>query len=197
MKNLTHKNRGQFLNQDFWQNFLYDSSKQLAVDSFKRCEQQPELFPSLLDLAKEQNSKFSQRAARIVTYSIEYRPDLFGKYIDEILYYIEHTHDESIKFCFLKIFTFCKLPKDDEKLGLLTKIAFDAMEAKVKRIAVRVYAIDILYRLSQIIPDLKRELLYLLEKYLEDAPPAFANRALRYIKMLKKELGIKESMIIY
>jgi hypothetical protein len=185
------------VSNNFWRNILYDSSKQLVVDSFKDCEKQPELFPSLLALAEEQKSKYSQRAARIVTYSIEKRPDLFGQYINEILYFIEITHDESIKFCFLKVFTFCELPEDEEKLGLLTKIAFDATMAKVERIAVRIYAIDILYRISQLIPELKRELLYVLEKYMQDAPPAFSNRATKYMNMLKKEFGMKEEIIDY
>lgn len=174
-----------------WKDFLFDSSKQLIIISMKMCEEKPELFHPLLELAFAQNSKQSQRASRVVYYLIEKRPDLFGKYIDEIFSNLEKIKDESIKFCFLKIFTVCKLTEDEEKLGLLTKICFDSVEAKVERIAIKVYAIDILYRISQIYPDLKYELFYLLEKYTIDAPPAFINRAAKLRQKLGKELGIR------
>jgi hypothetical protein len=176
-----------------WREFLFDSSKQLILISMKMCEEKPELFPGLIELTLAQDSKQSQRASRIIYYLIAQRPDLFGKYIDEIFSNLEKVSDESIKFSLLKIFTVCKLPEDEEKLGLLTNICFDAVEAKVERIAIKVYAIDILYRISQIYPDLKYELFYLLEKYMIDAPPAFINRAGKLRLKISKELGMRDS----
>jgi hypothetical protein len=175
-----------------WRDFLFDSSKQLILISMKMCEEKPKLFDGLLELVFAQDSKQSQRASRVIYYLIEKRPDLFGKYIDEIFSYLEKINDESIKFSLLKIFTVCKLFEDEDKIGILTNICFDAIEAKVERIAIKVYAIDILYRISQIYPDLKYELFYLLEKYMIDAQPAFISRAGKLRQKLSRELGIKE-----
>lgn len=176
------------MQKDFsWSEILTDSSKALVEQGARLCENNPEFYRSLLDLALAQQGVKSQRASRIVCKSIIRRPDLFGSYLDEILNSIENIEDESIKFNFLNIFTLCDLPEDEDKLGLLTKICFDAVEANVQRIAIKVYAIEILKRISKHYPEMKSELIYLMEIYKMDASPAFVCRAEKIISELKKE----------
>lgn len=177
-----------YIEQFDWQSFLYDSSKRIVDLAVKLVEEQPQLFPSLFELALSQNGKHSLRALRTVCYLFERNPDNFSVYLDIILYHTEKETDESKKFNFLRIFTTCNLPEDDEKLGLLTNICFKALDSKVKRIAVKVYSIEILYRISQVYPDLKFELMQYLDKYILDSSPAFFNRASKIKSKLKKEL---------
>jgi hypothetical protein len=173
-----------------WQSELYDSSRRIVDIGISLVEQQPELFTSLFELALSQCGKYSLRALRIVCYLFERDPDKYDKYLDIILYHTEKETDESKKFNFLRIFKFCKLPEDDEKLGLLTNICLNALESQVKRIAVKVYSIDILYRISLVYPELNSELIYYLEKYMIDSSPAFFSRASKILVKLKKELKI-------
>ena len=179
--------------QEFcWREVLFDSSKRQVLFGMSLCESQPELFPSLFGMAMEQCGKYSQRAARIVCYLLKKPDSLFQDYIEIILNELETIFDESIKFCFLNIFTECKLPDDDEKLGLLTKICIDSVESKVDRIAIKVYAIDILYRISEIVPEIKSEIYYLINKYMDGAPSAFISRGMKILNKLKNQLGVLE-----
>ncbi len=174
-----------------WRNILADSSRSLIDSVVSLVEMKPELFVTLFELVFANEKQYSQRAARVVYYLIAGRPDLFEKYSEIILEKIPEMPDESIKFSLLKVFNVCKLPKDEEKLGLLTNICFDLVEAKVTRIALKVYAIEVLFRISAIYPDIKRELIFLLEKYSNGAQTAFKTRARKIIISLKTELGIK------
>jgi hypothetical protein len=169
---------------------LSDSSKRTVEAGAQIAEQEPKLFPSLMELAFRQSGPHSMRATRVVVLLIERRPDLFGKYIEPILQRMESIHHESVKFNMLKIFTFCDLPEDEDNLGKLTNLCFDAVEANVSRIAIKVYAIEILYRISQIEPELKHELLDIIEKYMMGAQAAFLSRGIKITRKLRKELGL-------
>jgi hypothetical protein len=171
-----------------WDEFLFDSSKQLIELGVNIIEQDPKLFPQLFNLALSQKAKYSQRAARVVYYYFEKNPQDYSVYLIKILERLPYISNESLKFSLLRVFTICKLPKDDEFLGLLTKICIDSLEAKVKRIAIKVYAIDILYRISQIIPEFKNELLYQIEKYKDSSSMAYLCRAQRISENLIKEI---------
>jgi len=180
-----------------WREVLFDSSKRQVLFGVSICEEQHELFPPLFDLAMEQSGKYSQRAARIVCKILK-KPDCkFPEYLDIILYELETITDESIKFCFLNIFTGCTLPDDDEKLGLLTKICIDSVESKVQRIAIKVYAIEILYRISELVPEIKQEIFFLIEKYMQDAAMAYISRGKKIINKLKKQINIVEEEDFY
>ena len=176
-----------------WIKILVDSSKNLIEFSIELVKKQPELFDSLLYLiinhSDDKFYKSSQRAARVVYYLIErnlIERNLIenNKYLDKILDFLEILQDDSIRFSLLKIFTVCSLPKDEDKLSLLTKICYDALESQTKRIAVKIYSIEILYRISEIYPELKHELRSILEIYMIDAQPAFINRAEKLISKL-------------
>jgi hypothetical protein len=171
-----------------WSKELYDSSKMLVLRSVEILKHEPDLFEPLLELAISEKGLESQRAARIIYYAIEMHPELFSSYTDEILDALVYITDESVKFPLLHVFTVCRLPEDEERLGLLTGICFDSLESNAKRIASKVYAIDILYRLSQLMPDMKRELIYVFEKYMEGAQMAYLNRAGKLIAKLRKEV---------
>ena len=173
-----------------WKEVLFDSSKKQVIVGISICEKYPEQFPALFELAMEQSGKYSQRAARIVSYLLIKPGTLFPEYIDIVLNKLDTIHDESIKFCFLHIFTECDLPDDDEKLGILTKICFDSVEAKVQRIAIKVYSIDILYRISEIVPEIKPEVFYIINKYMQDAPMSYTSRGFKILNKLRKQIGV-------
>lgn len=177
-------------NEFCWREVLCDSSKKRVLYGVSICRQQPELFPSLFGLAMEQSGKYSQRASRIICELLKKPDSIFLEYVGIVLNELETIFDESIKFCFLNIFRECKLPDDDEKLGHLTKICFDAVESKVERIAIKIYAIDILYRISEVVPEMKPEIFYLINKYLEGSPPAFISRGRKILNSLRKEVDI-------
>jgi len=175
-----------------WFESLFDSSKNCIDMNIGIVCEHPGLFDSLLRLSFCQKSKQAQRASRVVCQSIECRPELFSKYIPVILDSLPSIKNESIKFCFFKIFTFCELPEDEDSLGLLTQLCFDAVEANVDRVALKVYAIEILYRISQIYPDMKFELLCLFKKYMLGAQTAYISRATKLISKLYSELNLTE-----
>lgn len=169
-----------------WEDFLTDSSRVKVDAGVEVCARNPLLFEKLIPLMVQEINPVSIRASRVICNSIENYPDLFEKYTDHILRILQAIHNESIKFNLLKIFTVCDLPNQDEKLGKLSQICFDSLEMRVERVAVKVYAIDILYRISLIIPELQPELLLTIEKYSIGASAGFLSRANKITKKLNQ-----------
>ena len=173
---------------EFWQNVFYDSSKKQVLQGISICEQEPELFNSLFELAMLQKGVYSQRSSRVICQAMEKREDLFGKFIPKILESLNILTDETIKFNFLKIFTFCNLAKDDESFGFLVNFCFKTIEGKHKFISSQVYPIQILYRISEIYPELRKELLAIILKYQYGASAAFINCSSKILSKLRNEV---------
>jgi len=177
-----------------WRERLTDSSKALVDFNVSAVRERPEMFDSLFDYTFEEDGKFSPRAARVVYYLIKENPEKYTKYYPVILDKLPNINNLSIKFGMLHVFSFCPLPEDEEKIGFLTNFCFDLIESKQVRIALKIYALDVLYRISGVYPENKRELIFLIDKYSVGASPAFLNRGGKYKEKLKREISPKENI---
>jgi hypothetical protein len=179
------------LDTTFWQNFLTDSSRNLTDSASNLCCDRPDLFPSLLELIAENRGTKSQRASRTTSFAMLFFPELFNKYTPRILELLLQAEDDSIKFHLLRVFadgdfiSDKKLtPKTEELFGHLMDFCFMAVESETKKVAIKVYAISILQKLTKIYPELEQELRLLITKFIEDAKPAFASRGRNILKQL-------------
>ena len=137
-----------------WENVLIDSSKKLVDFGVKLISENSNLFPSLLKLALSQKKQLSQRASRVLYYSIELNISKYDEFLDEILNSLKYVQDESLIFNLLHVFTISKLPENDN-LKFLMNYCFKALNNNDNKIASKAYAMDILYRISKIEPEIK------------------------------------------
>lgn len=172
-----------------YQEYLYDSSKILVVKNAELADNNPEILDFFLEAAFSGQAKYSQRAVRVIVFLLEKLPEKYSHLCPLILDELEKQSDESVIFSLLKVFTFCPLPEEEEELGALLNLAFNYIETNVNKIAIKVYSIDILYRISQKYPELKNEVLQTIKKYKYNSSMAYISRANKAIKKLRAELG--------
>jgi hypothetical protein len=139
----------------------------------------------LYELALEQDSIHSERAARAINYSIRKNNELLNSYFSSSWSILDILTNESVKSCFLHIFTFIDLPNDDEKLGSLAHTCFNALEQNVEKISIKVNAIDILARISDFYPDMKNEVYHIIESYTLHEKMSVRTRAKKLLRKRK------------
>lgn len=170
-------------NDDFnWKNYLTDSSKMLIDSAVNLLCEKPDDYAALLELVDEAVGPKSQRAARAASHAIVEFPDLFGAFVPRIINSLLETRDESVKFHLLRTFAEGPLPTDEDLRDALSSFCFDALESATKKIAIKVYSVIILSKLTDEFPELKPELAMIFRRQLEGAPPAM-------VCVLRRELA--------
>lgn len=168
---------------------LYDSSKICILRASEAVFADTGLIKDVYCLALSEKSKYARRAVRVLNICAEHDPELILPYLNAILSELPKIKDDSIRSSFLRIFMIMPLPEDEDRLGLLTQLCFDYLGQQFEKAGVKVYSIDILYRISQKIPELKHELLLSIMQQLQYGSFAFQSRGTRILKKLMKELG--------
>ena len=169
-----------------WEELLYDSSAKCIDNAVDYILANPGIIDSLFVFAVEGgNNSVSRRAARTISKLIELKPNEYHDKLYILLDIIENIEDESKCFQFLRPFTIINLPGDEEFIGKLFGVALSWVERRVERIAIKLYAAEILYRISEIEPELKRELLLIYKQYTKDEKISFRNKCKYYIAKIE------------
>ena len=88
-----------------------------------------------------------------------------------------------------QIFTMVPLPeKNEELLGRIANFCFELMQSGTERAALRVYSMEILYRISNIEPIIKQELAMVITQLNEYGSPGFQSWVRKTLKRLEKEM---------
>ncbi|MCX6156317.1 MAG: hypothetical protein NT007_19365 [Candidatus Kapabacteria bacterium] len=141
-----------------WKSILYDSSTECIEHAVKLVSLNNKLIDDLLELSFKQETKTDHRASRVLCFSLIRNQEKYLNEIELVLDKLESIKHESIKFNFLKIFTEIDLTLIKSRLWLLTRICFNSLTTKVTRVAIQNYAMEILYRIFRLYPELKYEL---------------------------------------
>ncbi|MEI6765662.1 MAG: hypothetical protein WCM76_08475 [Bacteroidota bacterium] len=130
----------------------------------------------------------AMRAARAVQISCVVNPQFTNLYIDEILEHLATAKVEGVRRSFAKLFNDNVDLKNFKQLGVLTNTCFNILESPKEGIAVRYYAMQILYKISQIEPDLKPELALIIQLRLDESSGGIKNISQKLLKKLGKEI---------
>ncbi len=147
--------------------------------------QSPALFLALIDYAYDSDDVLSFRASWIMDKCVEQYPSLLtSPHIETIATKVVSHPNFSVTRASLRLLSRETLPK--AALGLLTNQCFDWLVASNTPIAVKVYAMQLLYHVTLLEPDLKNELVLLIEDQLPHGSAAFRSRGKRILKQLEK-----------
>lgn len=157
---------------------LSDSSRLLADLTASMVYDKPELLKPLIELSYGDSGPLPQRASRVVSICCCRFPELFKPYCSDVIRKLESLHSEGARRNFLLILaeTPVKLTKKDK--SLLVNLGFDFMTGNFS-IAVKVYSMEILYKLSLEMPEIGVELSNLIENSLADSSPGYQSRVER------------------
>jgi hypothetical protein len=169
------------------QELLSDSSRRSIDMAVSIVGNNVHIFKNMLDVALLDRGKLTMRAARVVNFSANQYPHLIAPYLTEIVKKLHKFKHDSLRREMTK--TLAEYPGEfeDESNSILLEICFNWFLDPEEKIAIKVYTLDILYRISKIYPDLKVELISAIEQQLPYASPGMKSRSIKMLQKLYRE----------
>lgn len=148
----------------------------------------PAHYSALMEIALHSADPVSWRAAYLVDKIHETRPELIVPFIQRIIGQLEHETSLSKKRHFLKQISLNEIPRNRQ--SFLYDYSLKTFTSEKGPIAVRVNAMQILYNISEAEPDLKPELLAIIENEMEHHPTAgILSRGKKLAKKLHSQIS--------
>jgi hypothetical protein len=136
-------------------------------------------FPVLMEIALNETDHYSWRAAWAADNINEMFPGIANDWIKPMIDALGGLNHSGKKRQFLKLISLYPVPEDD----------FPFLTSADDEISVKVYSMQILYNISQREPDLKHELLELIEQEMEYRPkPGILTRGKKLASKLRSEI---------
>ena len=146
----------------------------------------PELFDELWGLLLLNQDPLSRRAAWAADYCAELNPGFLDGRIEDLSEKVVNFISDGLKRHALRMLSRSPLP--DENLGILADACFNWLQSPTESVAVKMYSMVILHRVSQNIPEISRELYDIIEIQMEEATPGFRNIGMKIMKKLLKAI---------
>ncbi|MCX6226155.1 MAG: hypothetical protein NTV01_15625 [Bacteroidia bacterium] len=163
---------------------LSDSSRSLMDYTAAMVGDDTRLFKEVLDLAYQEKSPLCMRAARVADLCCERNPELIRPYLVTMVKDLPGLKDMAVKRVFMHILIRHSWVEDDVAMGKLVDTLFKWLSDDTQAVAIKAYAMAILENITKLLPDLKGEMIVVLE----EAIPLWGSYALQGggIRMLKR-----------
>lgn len=130
------------------------------------------------------SEKHSWRATWILDKVHNISPDLVRLYLPQMIELVPSLSNESKLRQYLKLISLEPLPNNIS--GDFINYCFEALISTTSAIAIKVYAMQILYNFSLQEPDLQNELVLVIEEQMENGSAGFCSRGRRILKAINK-----------
>ena len=166
---------------------LSDSSRSLMEYTVAMMGHDQDLFSEVLDLAYQAESPLCMRAARVADLCCERNPELIRPHLVRMVRNLPGLKDMAVKRVFMHILVRHSWIEDEEAMGILVDTLFKWLVDDSQAISVKAYALMILENIAGILPDLKFEMIAVLEEILPvwDSP-GLQNLGRKQLKRLRK-----------
>jgi hypothetical protein len=142
-------------------------------------------FAQLVDLFLSGPYRITQRAAWPLSCCVQKHPKLIEPHLKKILKYsLKPGVHDAVKRNIVRLLQFIEIPLRLQ--GQTAAICFQFFSNKKEPIAVRVFSMTVLSHLAMHLPELKNELIPLIEDQIPYASPGFISRGSVLLKELKK-----------
>jgi len=149
-------------------------------------ENDQEKFDLLMTCVKSSDARTASRAAWVMEKLALKYPYLLTPYLDDLIALLPHMKGDGLKRNVLKMLTL--YPVNEEKLGFLYDYAAEVLLSSKERVAAKVHAMQLMYQITALEPDLKPELMAMIESQYDTSSPGYKNRAGKLLKKLSKEI---------
>jgi len=164
---------------------LADSSRKLADLTASMVYEKPELIKPLLEVSWLDSEPLSQRASRVVCICCCEYPELLLAHVPQIIARLGRQKSEGSRRNFLKIFCDRDFKLRTRDQSILLNSCFDFLTGNYS-IAVKVYSMEIIYKLSTYLPDIQRELYVILTENSADSSAGYRSRAHKILRRIDK-----------
>jgi hypothetical protein len=153
----------------------------LIVDEI---EANPSRLDELMQLLLGNDSLLAQRAAWPFSFIAEKNPELVKKYIPKLIDKLEVKNDHpAIKRNILRAFQHFNFSSKHE--GKLLSISFNLLNDFEQPIAIKAFAMTVVYNLSKKYPEIKNELKISIENLIPNGSAGIKSRGNKILKQLK------------
>ena len=163
---------------------LSSSSKKIIELVADAIIHHPQEINKLFDILYINDPQKSMRAAWAISFISEKSPLIIKPYINTIISEIESCKNDSIRRGLLRSLTFQELDENMESIGILADNCFSYLSDNNASIAIKVYSIDILYKICLLFPELKNELSSILNELLIEDTPAIKSKSKKTLHKL-------------
>ena len=144
----------------------------------------PKRFKELFDLLVSDNPRHVQWSGWALSDIVQRHPHLITPYLRGLLKKVNSKAHVSIKRNTMRIIQFIDIPKT--LTGLVFDKAFSLFTDTSESIATRVFSMTALRKVAMMVPDLKNEVIIVIEEQIPYGSPAFRSRAKADLKNLRK-----------
>jgi len=151
---------------------LFDSSRATANRAAKLVGDNPERFKKVLDFALLDKEQFAMRATRVVNLVANKYPFLLQPHIVDLARKFPEFNTIGLKRGMAKMFSEQTYNYYEDTAGLLLHTCFEWLNDPAEAIALKIYSMEILYRISNAYPEIKNELISSIENEIPKNSPA-------------------------
>jgi len=148
--------------------------------------QRPELLGELWEIYLAMEEPVSRRAAWIIDTASENKPDWVSPFLSGLVQKLPHFNHDGLKRHALRMIARMPFPVGCE--GKLLTIAFEWLISASESVAVKMYCIQILYRLSETEPDILQELYDTIEFQMADGTPGFRSIGSKIMRQIDNDI---------
>jgi hypothetical protein len=145
-----------------------------------------ELFDDLIEIMLGAEKPIPQRAAWAMTAIIDNHPWMVNNSIVKLIDSMPTFSHPALTRSLLRVLAQIELPGD--KIGELFDFCYNYLSDPKQPSAIRVFAMQVLFNISELEPDLKYELKLILESQFDYGSAGFKNRAEKLIYKLNKSI---------
>ncbi|MCT4622570.1 MAG: hypothetical protein N4A46_03020 [Schleiferiaceae bacterium] len=144
----------------------------------------------LIGYFTSEDKRLKEKAAWILQQTTDQYPEALLPYVSALVDHLPHCETDAEKRFIMRYFNFQPLPENEQDLTQLMNYGFDWLANPKEAIAQRAFAMTTLFKISEIIPELKQELKITIEAQREFGSSGFKNRAKHILKKLDKSLKV-------
>ena len=150
-----------------------------------------ELVGDLWEIYLSAEEPVSRRAAWIIDTASENKPEWVEPFLPALIAKLQVFNHDGLKRHALRMIARLPFPVGLE--GELLNITFEWLVAKAESVAVKMYCIQILYRLSATEPDILQELYDTIEFQMADGTPGFRSIGGKLMREIDKDIMKRKS----
>ena len=174
------------MNKERIEEFLLNSlSKVSTMQAAKAWMDNKEIYGILWKIINENKKFVSWRAAWLFEHMAFEKPNKSISFLDDIINSLPYFKYNGQKRHMLKVIQLYEF--SEEQKGKLLNICFGFLMSKNEPVAVKMHSINILYKISLSLPDIKPELVSSIKYNLPDATSGFKNAAKKILVKIQKK----------
>lgn len=169
---------------DIRETLLEEHSKRQALLIAEWVGNQPDRFAELIRLMLEDEYRVAQRAAWVVTHCLNQYPQLIGPHLEAMVYNLRNSQQhDAIRRNTLRALQYVDIPEN--LWGEVADISFELLIDPNEPVAIRVFAMTVIWNICQHVPELAQELKLIIEDQWDHATAGFRSRG----KKILREMG--------